>query len=54
MQQATSGLVERISEIEDGEGELVQLERKLNELTSQLIALPAMDLAKPEEQLASV
>ena len=40
IQQAASGLVERISEIEAGEEELVSLERKLQELTSQLITLP--------------
>ena len=38
--QAASGLVERISEIEAGEDELVLLEQKLHELTSKLIALP--------------
>ncbi len=40
IQQAASGLVERIAEIEEGEGELIQLEHRLQELTSQLIALP--------------
>lgn len=40
IQQAASGLVERISEIEAGEEELGQLERKLHELTSKLVALP--------------
>jgi len=34
--------VERISEIEAGEEELVQLERRLAELTAQLIALPVL------------
>ena len=40
IQHAASGLVERISEIEAGEQELVLLERRLQELTSQLVALP--------------
>jgi len=40
IQQAASGLVERISEIEAGEEELGQLENKLHELTSKLVALP--------------
>ena len=42
IQQAASGLVERISEIEAGESELVLLERRLQELTGQLIALPVV------------
>ncbi|MDP1142481.1 hypothetical protein, partial [Klebsiella pneumoniae] len=40
IQQAASGLVERIAEIEEGEEELLQLERKLHELTSNLVAPP--------------
>lgn len=40
IQHAATGLVERISEIEAGEEELIQLERRLTELTAQLIALP--------------
>ena len=47
IQQAASGLVERISEIEAGEEELGQLERKLHELTSKLVALPAVTEAHP-------
>jgi hypothetical protein len=43
IQQAASGLVERISEIEANEEELGQLERRLRELTAQLIALPGAD-----------
>ncbi|HTH08513.1 MAG TPA: dynamin family protein, partial [Acidovorax sp.] len=43
IQQAASGLVERISEIEANEEELGQLERRLQELTAQLIALPGVD-----------
>jgi hypothetical protein len=42
IQHAATGLVERISEIEAGEEELVQLERRLAELTAQLIALPVL------------
>lgn len=42
IQQAASGLVERISEIEASEEELGELERKLHELTGQLIALPGV------------
>jgi hypothetical protein len=42
IQHAASGLVERISEIEAGEGELLLLERRLQELTGQLIALPVV------------
>lgn len=38
--RAASGLDERISEIEAGEDELMQLERKLHELTSRLVAPP--------------
>ena len=53
IQQAASGLVERITEIEASEDELVQLERKLKELTSQLIALPGTELAASDEQLVS-
>ena len=40
IQQAASGLVERIAEIEAGEDELIQLEHRLQELTAQLISLP--------------
>ena len=43
IQQAASGLVERISEIEANEEELGQLERRLQELTAQLIALPGVN-----------
>jgi hypothetical protein len=42
IQHAATGLVERISEIEAGEEELIQLERRLTELTAQLIALPVL------------
>jgi hypothetical protein len=42
IQHAATGLVERISEIDAGEEELVQLERHLTELTAQLIALPVL------------
>lgn len=40
IQQAASGLIERISEIEASEEQLLSLERKLQELTNQLITLP--------------
>lgn len=49
IQQAASGLVERIAEIEEGEGELIQLEHRLQELTSQLIAPPDADAPATEE-----
>jgi hypothetical protein len=42
IQHAATGLVERISEIDACEEELVQLERHLTELTAQLIALPVL------------
>jgi len=45
IQQAASGLVERIAEIEASEEELVQLERRLQELTSRLVALPVAEAA---------
>lgn len=51
IQQAASGLVERIAEIEEGEGELIQLEHRLQELTSQLIALPH---SEPSSEPSSV
>jgi hypothetical protein len=43
IQQAASGLVERISEIEANEEELGQLERRLHELTAQLITGPGVE-----------
>lgn len=54
IQQAASGLVERIAEIEQGEGELIQLEHRLQELTSQLIAPPDADPVAPEESAVDV
>ena len=48
IQQAASGLVERISEIEAGEDELVRLEQKFQELVSRLIALPATQSARAD------
>lgn len=54
IQQAASGLVERIAEIEEGEGELIQLEHRLQELTSQLIAPPDADPAASEESAVDV
>ncbi len=47
IQHAASGLVERISEIEQAEQELAQLEARLHELTEQLAALPAEN-GKPQ------
>jgi hypothetical protein len=43
IQQAASGLVERISEIGANEEELGQLERRLHELTAQLITGPGVE-----------
>lgn len=40
IQQAATGLVERISEIEASEAQLGEIEQRLEELTSQLIRLP--------------
>lgn len=40
IQQAASGLAERISEIEAGKEDLLQLESKFTDLTSKLVALP--------------
>lgn len=54
IQQAASGLVERIAEIEQGEGELIQLEHRLQELTAQLIAPPDAEQAAPEESSVDV
>ncbi|BEU95614.1 dynamin family protein [Acidovorax sp. DW039] len=51
IQQAASGLVERISEIEAGEEELIQLEQRLQELTTQLISLPEGPSAAPDMSL---
>ena len=51
IQQAASGLVERIGEIEASESELVQLEQRLQELTSQLVALPGIDTVAADRQL---
>lgn len=42
IQQAAGGLVERISEIEDSEKALVQLDKRLGELTAELMALPGL------------
>lgn len=41
IQQAATGLIERIAEIEDSEAALDVLEMRLQELTSQLVAVPA-------------
>ncbi|MFN7855008.1 MAG: dynamin family protein, partial [Acidovorax sp.] len=50
IQQAASGLVERISEIEAGEEELVSLEQKLQKLTGELVVLPGMPDSTPSSQ----
>ncbi|MBP6321317.1 MAG: dynamin family protein [Giesbergeria sp.] len=42
IQQAAGGLVERITEIEDSEKALVQLDKRLGELTAELMALPGL------------
>ena len=49
IQQAASGLVERISEIEAGEQELIQLEDKLQELTTKLM----VPLPSPSEGISA-
>ncbi len=54
IQQAASGLVERIAEIEQGEGELIQLEHRLQELTSQLIAPPDVEQIAAEESAVNM
>ena len=53
IQQAASGLVERIAEIEEGEEELLQLERKLHELTSNLVAPPNANESAKDQLLVS-
>ena len=46
IQQAAGGLVERITEIEDSEKALIQLDKRLHQLTAQLMALPALHQTK--------
>ena len=46
IQQAAGGLVERITEIEDSEKTLIQLEKRLQELTTELLALAEMQAPK--------
>ena len=53
IQQAASGLEERIAEIEAGEDALAQLEQKLQALTSQLIALPGAEVPRIDERRVS-
>ena len=53
IQQAASGLEERIAEIEAGEDALAQLEQKLQALTSQLIALPGGEVPRIDERRVS-
>ena len=52
IQQAASGLDERISEIEDGEEELMQLERRLHELTARLVTPARPDAESAEAATA--
>lgn len=40
IQQAAGGLIERITEIEDSEKALIQMDKRLHALTAQLMALP--------------
>ena len=52
IQQAASGLAERISEIEESESMLLQLEAYMNAVTSPLMELPdEFDTAAPIEHL---
>ena len=52
IQQAASGLAERISEIEESESMLLQLEAHMNTVTSALMELPdEFDTATPIEYL---
>ncbi|MCW8205755.1 dynamin family protein [Verminephrobacter aporrectodeae subsp. tuberculatae] len=53
IQQAASGLGERIAEIEAGEKDLLGLEHELQELTDKLIALPEVESAAPDVCLVS-
>ena len=53
IQQAASGLIERIAEIEASDSELTQLEERLREITSTLVALPAVDASATDDQLVS-
>lgn len=50
IQHAASGLIERIAEIEASDNELTQLEERLRDITSSLIALPSADAAATDEQ----
>lgn len=54
IQQAASGLEERIGEIAVGEDELIKLEHKLQQLTSRLIEVPGLESASSGKQLTSV
>lgn len=53
IQHAASGLIERIAEIEASDTELTQLEERLREITSTLIALPAADAVATDDHLVS-
>ena len=51
IQQAAGGLVERIEEIEESELVLNQLEKRLQELTAELISPPENKAAKNQPNL---
>lgn len=53
IQQAAGGLIERITEIEDSEKALMQLDRRLHELTAQLMALPVLHQTQEPYSLQS-
>ena len=52
IQQAASGLVERIAEIEEAECNLTELERRLAELTAELVQQPAANDGAPARDMA--
>jgi hypothetical protein len=53
IQQAASGLDDRIGEIESHESTLDELDTKLQELTSHLVSAPKLVYAEPEPELKS-
>jgi len=52
IQQAASGLVERIAEIEEAERNLTELEQRLAELTAELVQQPAANDGAPVRDVA--
>ncbi|WP_404300240.1 dynamin family protein [Alicycliphilus denitrificans] len=52
IQQATSGLLERIAEVEAAERNLAELEQRLLELTAELVQPPAADDGAPVGDMA--